>query len=32
MLHFNLLLRDGYFELHTRSYPWNKYKVETNGA
>jgi hypothetical protein len=25
LLHFNLLLQDGYFELHTRAFPWDRY-------
>lgn len=28
LLHFGLLLRDGYFELHTRSFPWDKYRLK----
>lgn len=27
LLHFGLMLRNGYFELHTRSFPWPKYKL-----
>ena len=27
LLHFGLMLRDGYFELHTRGFPWHKYKL-----
>ena len=28
LLHFGLMLRDGYFELHTRAFPWDEYKLE----
>lgn len=30
LLHFGLLLRNGYFALHTRSFPWNKYRWNAN--
>ena len=32
LLHFGLLLRDGYFELHTRSFPWEKYNLKRNAG
>lgn len=32
LLHFGLLLRDGYFELHTRSFPWAKYKLNKDAG
>jgi hypothetical protein len=32
LLHFGLLLRDGYFALHTRSFPWERYKLKSNAA
>lgn len=28
LLHFGVLLRDGYFELHTGSFPWERYRLE----
>lgn len=30
LLHFGLLLRDGHFDLHTRSFPWNQYKLNSS--
>ncbi len=27
LIHHGLLLRDGYFELHTRRFPWERYRV-----
>jgi len=26
LLHFDVLLRDGFFQLHTRAFPWPEYR------